>query len=91
MKTFIIFTLAFSLSWLAQAADDSVTSDETQQGEVSTTHSKSAQELPQVLYVVPWKEMDNSKNAEQKLVLHDFFGDLYDPVLPSTKDAISNN
>jgi len=75
MKTliFIIVSLCFSL--VAKAADDNI--------EVETTRIKANKELPKVLYVVPWKEMENSKNTDQKLVLHDFFGDLYDPVLPS--------
>ena len=57
--------------------------------EVETTRIKANKEQPKVLYVVPWKEMDNSKTSDQKLVLHDFFGDLYDPVLPSHKSGAS--
>jgi hypothetical protein len=53
--------------------------------QVETTRIKANKELPKVLYLVPWKEMESTKNAEQKLVIHDFFGDLYDPVLPSTQ------
>ena len=44
---------------------------------------KPNQELPKILYVVPWKDIENGKSVDQKLSLHDFFGDLYNPVLPS--------
>lgn len=51
--------------------------------ELETTRIKGNQELPQILYVVPWKDMESTKDAEQKLVLHDFFGELYSPVVPA--------
>lgn len=57
--------------------------------ELEVTRIKANQELPQILYVVPWKDVSGSGEAEQKLVLHDFFGDLYDPVLPSQIDTAS--
>ncbi len=52
--------------------------------EVDATRIKANKDLPKVLYVVPWKDMESNKNTDQKLVLHDFFGDLYDPVLASS-------
>lgn len=57
--------------------------------ELEVTRIKANQELPQILYVVPWKDVSGSGESEQKLVLHDFFGDLYDPVLPSQIDKSS--
>ncbi|RYG07025.1 MAG: hypothetical protein EOO07_28175 [Chitinophagaceae bacterium] len=45
---------------------------------------KPNQELPKILYIVPWKDIENGKNVDQKLALHDFFGDLYNPILPSS-------
>ncbi len=57
------------------AAEDSI--------QLETTRIKANQELPQILYVVPWKDVSAATGTEQKLVLHDFFGDLYDPVIPS--------
>lgn len=51
--------------------------------ELETTRIKGNQELPQILYVVPWKDMESSKEADQKLVLHHFFSDLYDPRTPA--------
>ncbi len=50
--------------------------------ELETTTIKGNKELPSVLYVVPWKEIKNSRKSEQKLVLHSLFGDLFDPVIP---------
>lgn len=50
--------------------------------ELETTIIKGNKELPKILYVVPWKDIKNSKKAERKLVLHSLFGDLFDPVLP---------
>ncbi|HWV16197.1 MAG TPA: hypothetical protein VN030_12270 [Cellvibrio sp.] len=78
MKKFIFAIAALGFALSAGAAEDNNI-------EVDTTRIKANKELPKVLYVVPWKEMENSKNNDQKLVLNDFFGDLYDPVLPSDK------
>lgn len=46
------------------------------------TTIKGNEELPKILYIVPWKEISASKSEEQKLVLHSLFGDLFDPVYP---------
>lgn len=52
--------------------------------EVETTRIQSNQELPKILYVVPWKDVTGGTNqTQQKLALHDFFGDLYEPLIPS--------
>lgn len=50
--------------------------------ELKTTRIKGNKELPKILYVVPWKDIKQSRKAERKLVLHSLFGDLFDPVLP---------
>ena len=55
--------------------------------ELEVTTIKGNKELPKILYVVPWKEMQASAKEEQKLVLHSLFGDLFDPVMP---EHISN-
>ncbi len=62
-------------------ASSYVLSDDIQS--VDTTHIRASKELPKVLYVVPWKDVSSREDTEQKLVLHDFFGDLYDPILPN--------
>ena len=50
--------------------------------ELEVTTIKGNKELPRILYIVPWKDIEESKNEEQKLVLHSLFGDLFDPVYP---------
>jgi hypothetical protein len=49
---------------------------------LEVTTIKGNEELPKILYIVPWKEIEQSKNEEQKLVLHSLFGDLFDPAYP---------
>jgi hypothetical protein len=58
--------------------------------ELEVTTIKGNKELPRILYVVPWKEMQQSRKQEQKLVLHSLFGDLFDPVTPSPVSASEN-
>lgn len=41
------------------------------------------QELPKILYVVPWKDSKNKNASNPKLVLHNLMGDLYEPQLAS--------
>lgn len=50
--------------------------------ELETTIIKGNDELPKILYIIPWKDVEQSKTEEQKLVLHSLFGDLFDPVYP---------
>lgn len=50
--------------------------------ELEVTTIKGNKELPRILYIVPWKDIEESKSEEQKLVLHSLFGDLFDPVYP---------
>lgn len=52
--------------------------------DLETTIIKGNTELPQILYVVPWKENKAKASNQQKLVLHSLFGDLLDPQTPST-------
>ena len=54
--------------------------------ELRTTIIKGNKELPKILYVVPWKDIKQTRKAEQKLVLHSLFGDLFNPVLPRHKE-----
>lgn len=67
----ITFLIVFSsASW----AEDKI--------ELKTIKIKGNKELPKILYVVPWQESVANNKNEQKLELHDFFGDLYDPLTP---------
>ena len=61
--------------------------------DLETTIIKGNTELPQILYVVPWKENKAKASNQQKLVLHSLFGDLLDPQAPppSNKLLSQNN
>lgn len=48
--------------------------------ELETTFIKGNKEMPQIIYVVPWKDTKDEVRQEQRLVLHSLFGDLFDPV-----------
>jgi hypothetical protein len=74
MKPALKFCLLIALISNFVIADDTP--------DVDTTRIRASKELPKVLYVVPWKDLEARKDTEEKLVLHDFFGDLYEPVLP---------
>jgi hypothetical protein len=50
--------------------------------EIESIVIKGNKEFPQILYIVPWKEMKSKSQKEQTLVLHSIFGDLFDPVNP---------
>lgn len=56
--------------------------------ELETTRIKTNEELPQVLYIVPWKELESRPARPFKLQLHDLFGDLYQPQLPTTAPGV---
>lgn len=49
---------------------------------LEVTTIKGNEELPKILYIVPWKEIEQTRSDEQKLVLHSLFGDLFDPAYP---------
>lgn len=55
--------------------------------ELETTIIKGNKELPQILYVVPWKNIKRSRNKEQQIVLYSLFGDLFDPVNPDNSET----
>ncbi len=59
--------------------------------ELRTTTIKGNKELPKILYVVPWKDIKQTKKAERKLVLHSLFGDLFDPMLPEQQEILSQS
>ena len=56
---------------------------QSDQMELDTTVIKGNTELPKYLYVVPWQDRKSDQKVEQKLVLHNLYGDLFDPVLPA--------
>lgn len=57
--------------------------------ELDTTIIKGNTELPKILYVVPWKDLDGKSSNQQKLRLHSLFGDLFDPVSPTPPNELN--
>ena len=51
--------------------------------ELKTIQIKGNKELPKILYVVPWQDATRNKDSKQRLKLHNFFGDLYQPLTPA--------
>lgn len=80
MRYFIILTTFFTLSATVVHSEDRL--------ELETTFIKGNKELPQILYVVPWKDIKRSRKKEQQIVLYSLFGDLFDPVNP---DELKNH
>ena len=70
---FILAGLSISLFTTAFAQD---------RLELQTTIIKGNKELPQILYVVPWKDIKRSRKKEQQIVLYSLFGDLFEPINP---------
>lgn len=48
---------------------------------LETITIKGNKELPKILYVVPWQEAERTQQKKQKLKLHNFFGELYEPII----------
>ncbi len=56
---------------------------------MDATIIKGNTELPKILYIVPWKEIKQSKsNNEQQLIIHSLYGDLFDPVIPKLTNIV---
>lgn len=79
MKVCNSLLLVFGMLWLSGAA----VAQNSNQIELDTTVIKGNTELPKYLYVVPWQDRKSGQKFEQKLVLHNLYGDLFDPVLPA--------
>jgi hypothetical protein len=59
---------------------------ESDEIELRITTIKGNKELPKILYIVPWKEVEHAPKPQRQLVLHSLFGDLFEPVLPAAKN-----
>ena len=59
--------------------------------ELQTTFIKGNTEMPQIIYIVPWRDMKQEKQKEQTLVLHSLFGDLFEPVYFANGDNPSSD
>jgi len=64
---------------LVAVANHSAADDEV---ELETTFIRDNKELPQVLYIVPWKDVGEKNKKKEPLILHSLFGDAFDPVIP---------
>jgi len=71
-KTSLLLAVMLTISINPATAEDSV--------ELQTTFIKGNKELPQILYIVPWKSIEKINPRQEKLVLHSLFGDIFDPV-----------
>jgi hypothetical protein len=74
MKQALLYCLLTLMACPVIAVEDRV--------ELETTFIKGNKELPQVLYVVPWKDMKKEKRKTEIIVLHSLFGDTFEPVTP---------
>ena len=71
-KTNLLLAAVLTTSISSATAEDAV--------ELQTTFIKGNKELPQILYIVPWKSIEKINPKQEKLVLHSLFGDIFDPV-----------
>jgi len=69
----LILTFVFSFSMSTAQAKDRLKLD--------ITVIKGNKEMPQIVYIIPWKDVQKNHEKEQTLVLHSLFGDLFDPIL----------
>ena len=83
MKKFIFIIGLSIISFTSIQAEDRL--------ELETTLIKGNKELPQILYVVPWKDIKSSRKKEQKIVLYSLFGDLFEPVNPDELNHVISN
>lgn len=79
MKYLLFIGVFFVTNITAQAQD---------RLELETTFIKGNKELPQILYLVPWKDIKRSRKKEQQIVLYSLFGDLFEPINP---DELGHN
>jgi len=68
----LVFTTVLMTLTNTAIAEDAV--------ELETTFIKGNKELPQIIYIVPWKSIEKVNTQQEKLVLHSLFGDIFDPV-----------
>ena len=76
----IILTLVATIALLLYNTTMAQDSDNEDKVELETTFIKTNNELPQILYIVPWKEIKNKSRKQDIIVLHSLFGTTFDPV-----------
>lgn len=56
--------------------------------QMDQTTIRANKELPQLLYIVPWKDIDLSDSTQQrKVIIHNLFGEFYQPIMPGEPDG----
>ncbi len=78
-------TMLITCTLLLLPGLNSLHAEETVQME--TTIIKGNKELPQILYIVPWRDLNEERREEQQLVLHSLYGELFDPVFPERANS----
>jgi len=76
LKKFSIYLISFLLFYPAIFSFAEV------EIKMKTTTIKANTELPKIIYIVPWKETAKNTKKQQKLIIHNLYGDLFDPVVP---------
>lgn len=79
-RAVIRITLILSVSLCTIFSSGSFAQDKI---ELQTIQIKGNKELPKILYVVPWQDAKHNKNDDHKIKLHNFFGELYEPLTPA--------
>ena len=74
MKKIILILSIYVISIISIAAEDRL--------ELETTFIKGNKELPQIIYIVPWKDIKSTRKKSQQIVLYSLFGDLFEPMNP---------
>ena len=74
MKYLILLINIFIISITNVNAEDRL--------ELETTFIKGNKELPQIIYIVPWKDVKSTRKKPQKIVLYSLFGVLFEPINP---------
>ena len=80
MKRILLLATLLLFSVFSIAVEDRV--------ELDTTIIKGNTELPKILYVVPWADLDGKVENQQKIKLHSLFGDMFDPVTPLSPEQL---
>ncbi|PKG38759.1 hypothetical protein [Psychromonas sp. Urea-02u-13] len=76
MRLLALFLLIISINLYANT--DNKSEDKL---ELTTTFIKGNKELPQMLYIVPWKNIKKTKKTPKDIVLHSLYGDIFQPII----------
>ncbi|KGJ94826.1 hypothetical protein [Colwellia psychrerythraea] len=77
-----LLLLFFSLTAMAYEESSQNNVESTDRLELKTSFIKGNKELPQVLYIVPWQEIQKTTLKPENMVLHSLYGDIFQPVTP---------